>query len=796
MFKLNLKIAFRNLLKNKSYAFISIFGLSVAFAIVILAMLYAQSERSYDRWNPGYEHLYRVNYTSPSEDVALSPGNMATVAKEKITGVEVSTRVKDYWYGDMLVKINNKSLYVKDVLMVDSNFFRVFNYPVLYGETDQSLNSPQTVILTKEYSELLFGRGVNPVGSKITLDNKEGFIIAAVIDASRYPSHFKFNMISRFKRSVSDEYYSNNYYTYVRLHPKADLKQTTALFNLTRKEIMEAERIKFPEAQRADFQSYIDENVLYLQPVKDIHLTKSKVEYEFPNNGLGDYMYMMLMVAFLVLLIAGVNFTNLSITMATKRAKETGVRKVLGAGKIQTGLQFILETALQCTLSLLLAFALVEVCMPYFNQLIGRTIPLEGFMDYQHILLPALLMLLLITVLVSLYPALMLSNIIPAKILKGNFSNSNKGAWLRNTLIVLQFSIAVLFIAGIWIINRQLNYMQQKDLGYQPQQVMAISMMQDNGTAHYHKIKNTLAGIPGINAISRADHLPGEDLGGNQYGNNGQNYNANFYSIDVDYFKTMGMQIKGGRAFDARHTSDTSKSLVLTETAARTFQLNDPVGKTLKFHGADYNVIGLVKDFNHYSPEKSYQPIVFQFINGNPLRYVLLNIDPSQAATTITRVEQAWVTLEPEFPIKYTFLDKSFDGLLKSQSQLKTLISLLSLITISLALMGLFAIAAFTTQRRSKEISVRKVLGASLFDILQLLNKGFTRLVLLANLIAWPIAYVVLNQWLNGFAFRIEMPLWPFLLSGMLTLLLSIMVVSLQSYKTAKANPVNHLKYE
>jgi len=796
MFKLNLKIAFRNLLKNKSYAFISIFGLSVAFAIVILALLYAQSERRYDRWNPGYEYLYRVNYTAPGEDVALSPGNMATVAKEKIAGVEVSTRIQDYWYGEMLVKTNNKSLYVKDVLMVDSNFFRVFNYPALYGQTDQALNNPQSVILTKAYSELLFGRDVNPVGQKITLDNKEGFIIAAVIDASRYPSHFKFNLIRRFKKSISDEYYSNNYYTYVRLHPQADLKQTTALFNQTRREILAAELSRLPMDERADFRSFIDENVLYLQPVKDIHLTKSKVEYEFPNNGLGDYLYMMLVVAFLVLLIAGVNFTNLSITMATKRAKETGVRKVLGAGKIQTGLQFIMETAVQCVLSLLIAFVLVEVSMPYFNQLIGRSIPLDGFMDYQPILLPALLMLLLITVLVSLYPALMLSNIIPAKILKGNFSNSNKGAWLRNTLIVVQFSIAVLFIAGIWIINRQLNYMQQKDLGYKPQQVMAVSIMQDNRTEHYHKIKNTLAGIPGVKSISRADHLPGEDMGGNQYGNKGQFYNSSFITIDVDYFETMGMQIKGGRAFDAMHTTDTTKSLVLTETAARTFLLTDPVGKTLKFRGTDYNVIGLVNDFNHYSPEKSYQPIVFQFINGNPLRYVLLHIDPSQAATTVANVEQAWATLEPEFPIKYTFLDKSFHGLLKSQSQLKSLISLLSLVTISLALMGLFAIAAFTTQRRSKEISVRKVLGASLFDILQLLNKGFARLVLLANLIAWPITYVVLNQWLNGFAFRIEMPLWPFLLSGTLTLLLSIMVVSLQSYKTAKANPVNHLKYE
>jgi putative ABC transport system permease protein len=796
MFKLNLKIACRNLLKHKSYALISIAGLSVAFAISILAMLYANYERRYDRWNPGFEHIYRVNYTAPGEDVALSPGNMATVAKEKIAGVEASTRMQDYWYGDMLLKTDEKSLYVNEVMLADSNFFKVFNYPALYGQTDDALNNSQSVVLSKTFSELLFGKAVNPVGKQITLDNKQGFIIAAVVDVARYPSHFKFNLIRRFKKSVSDEYYSNNYYTYVRLHGQANLQQTTAIFNQTRKELLSAERSKMSAAEQVSFQQFIDGNVLYLQPVKAIHLTKTQVEYEFPNNGLGSYLYMMLVVALLVLVIAGLNFTNLSVTMAIKRAKETGVRKVLGAGKMQIGLQFFVEIALQCILSLSIALVLTEICLPYFNQLVGRSMVLDNFMDYQPILLQLLLIVLVVALFVGLYPALLLSNIMPAKILKGNFSNSNKGAWLRNTLVVIQFSIAVLFIAGIWVINRQLNYMQQKDLGYRPQQVMAITMMQDLSSEHFHKIKNTLSAISGVRAVSRVDHIPGEDMGGNQYGYKGQTYSSNFISIDVDYFKTMGMQLKAGRAFDASVASDTTSSLVLSATAAKAFQLQDPVGKMLKFHEKDYQVIGVVNDFHHYSPEKSYQPIVFQFIDGNPLRYVIINIDPAQAAGTRASIEQAWLNLEPEFPIKYSFLDQRFQTLLTSQSQLKSLISLLSIITITLALMGLFAIAAFSTQRRSKEISVRKVLGASFFAILRLLNTGFVRLVLLANILAWPIAYLVLTHWLNGFAFRIAMPLWPFVFSGLFTLLLSIIVVSLQSYKTAKANPVHYLKYE
>ncbi|MGF1925055.1 MAG: ABC transporter permease, partial [Bacteroidia bacterium] len=267
-------------------------------------------------------------------------------------------------------------------------------------------------------------------------------------------------------------------------------------------------------------------------------------------------------------------------------------------------------------------------------------------------------------------------------------------------------------------------------------------------------------------------------------------------SIDVDYFEAMGMKVLDGRGFNASIPSDTAKSIILTETAAKTFGIENPVGKTLRFHGADVNIIGLIKDFNHYSPEKNYQPIVFQYIKGNPLRYLIVNLEPSQSAEAFKKIEQAWASLEPEFPIKYSFLNHSFEKLLASQAQLRKLIGILSVVTITLTLMGLFAIAAFTTQRRIKEINIRKVLGASLLDILKLLNKGFAVLVVVANLIAWPIAYLILNKWLNEFAFRIEMPILPFVLSGLMTLMLTILIVSLQSFKAANANPVDALKYE
>ena len=279
MFKLNLKIALRNLWKNKSYAFISIAGLAVALTIFILAMLYANYQRSYDTWNKGFQQIYRVNYTSTEgEDVALSPGNLATISKENIPAIEATTRIQDYWFGEMLVKAKGKSLYMKNVLLADSNFFKVFQYQAVFGETSKSLNTPQSVILSKEYSDVLFGKDVNPVGETITLDNNKGYLIEAVIDVARYPSHFKFNLIRRFKKSASADFYSNNYYTYVKLLNNANLGQTTISLNKTRKEILSAELRKLPAEEQTGFSELIKNNTLYLQPIKDIHITQSKVD--------------------------------------------------------------------------------------------------------------------------------------------------------------------------------------------------------------------------------------------------------------------------------------------------------------------------------------------------------------------------------------------------------------------------------------------------------------------------------------------------------------------------------------
>ncbi|RZL17545.1 MAG: ABC transporter permease, partial [Pedobacter sp.] len=737
--------------------------------------------------------------SSPPENNSrfLSVGNYcrSKIAKEKVAAVSASTRVQGAWIGDLLVKTKDKTLYCSDFLMADSNFFNVFPYPALYGDPKTAFAQPQSVILSKAYSDVLFGANVDPIGETLTIDKNQGYTVKAVIDTKRYPSHFSFNMITRLDGNGAGEYYSNNYYTYVKLYPNANLAETQSLLNKARNNVAKGFLGQMNKDDQLMFAERIKTNSLKMQAIKDIHLNKGDLLYEFADNGVGNYLQIMLTIAALILVIAAVNFSNLSVTMTLQRAKETGIRKVLGAQRHQIVVQFLLETTVQCLLSLVIGLGLLELLSPQFNTLINTQVSFKDIENYGQVIFQIIGLLIGVIVFVGVYPALLISNTVPSLVLKGNFSHTEKGYLVRNALIIFQFATSVLFISGIWIISTQLKYMQTKDLGYKPNQVIAINLS-NTDDKYFEKIKNLLADIPGIKGISRTDRVPGENMGGNNYTSKSTTYAADFITVDAGYFQTMGMNVISGEAFKADNIQKNYRSVLLTEAAAKKLNLKEAVGKTLKLGGQDLEIIGLVKDFNHYSPEKDYQPIVFQFLNGNPLHYLLVQVDAANASNALQRIENVWKTFEPESPLKASFLDEAFERMLATQIRLQKLIGILSGVAIGLALMGLFAIAAFTTQKRSKEISIRKVLGASLIDILTLLNRVFIKLVIVANLIAWPIAYIVLKDWLNDFAFRTELSVWPFVVSGTITLLLTIVIVSLQAFNTANANPSNNLKYE
>ena len=795
MFKLNIKLAIRNLWKSRVYAGINIFGLAIAISLFLLAILYVNRERSFDRWNKNIDHTYRVNTKQSEKTGAITPGNVAMIAKEKVPGIAASTRMQGAWFGDMLVANKEKTLFCADFLMADSNFFKVFPYPALYGNPKTALLRPKSIVLSKAYSAILFGENVNPVGEELTIDKNKGYVVDAVIDTKRYPSHFEFRMITRIDGNGDGDYYSNNFYTYVKLDPGTDVNSTQTRLNNARNEISRAFLGRLSKEEQPILAERIRTNSLVMQAVGEIHLNKADLFYDFTGNGVGKYLTIMLIIASLILIIAAVNFSNLSVTMTMQRTKETGIRKVLGAQKHQIVIQFLLETTVQCMVSLIIAFGLLELLIPQFNSLLDTSVNFWDLESYWQLSVQIMGMLLAVILFVGAYPALLISNTLPSRVLKGNFSNSEKGYLVRNSLIIFQFAISVLFISGIWIIHNQLKYMQSKDLGYKPEQVIAINMPQSDDE-YFLKIKNRLAQIPGVKGLSRTDRIPGENMGGNTYISKSVTYSADFITVDVDYFKTMGLEVLEGIAFKAEDPDKNYRSVLLTETGARKLNLKDPVGKIVRLGAQDMTVIGLVKDFNHFSPELAYHPIVFQFLNGNPLHYLLVQVDAKNASKTLESIEEEWKSMEPDLPLKSFFLNEAFEGMLETQIRLQKMIGVLSVIAIGLAMMGLFAIAAFTIQKRNREISIRKVLGASLMDILTLLNRVFIRLVVIANLIAWPIAYLLLRNWLDGFAFRIALSVWPFIISGLVTLLLAVVVVSLQVYKTASANPSNNLKYE
>ncbi|RZL06324.1 MAG: FtsX-like permease family protein, partial [Pedobacter sp.] len=524
-----------------------------------------------------------------------------------IPAISASTRIMGSWFGDALIKTDKKSIYAADFLQADSNFFKVFQYPVLYGNTER-FQTLKTVVLSRAYSSLLFGKDVNPVGESIEINSVNGYVVAAVIDTDRYPAHLKFNVIERIEGSGSEDFYSNNYYTYVKLVAGAKIKETEILVNQVRRKALEAFMPRMADELKAAFALRIANNSIQLQEVAGLHLNSTQIEYEFANNGVGKYRYMMLLIATLVLIIAIVNFANLSITAALRRAKEIGIRKTMGAGKLQVGLQFLMETTLLCISSLIVALILVELLLPSFNRAIETNVSLNLVTNVAQFPVQLLMVLLTIICLAGIYPVMLVSNIVPSAVLKGNFSNSNKGYIIRNTLVLIQFSISILFICGIWVINTQLTFMQQKDLGYQPEQVVAINTVQIDDQ-HFNVVKNKLSRIPGVQLVSRTDHLPGEEMGGNNYVYDGRTYSASFLTVDADYFKAMGMKLMKGRPFDANNSLDATSSLVLTETAANYFNIKDPVGKQIKLFGQDFSIIGLVGDFNHYSPARSYEPI-------------------------------------------------------------------------------------------------------------------------------------------------------------------------------------------
>ncbi|WP_316738993.1 ABC transporter permease [Pedobacter aquatilis] len=796
MFKLNLKIALRNLWKNRGITAINVGGLAIALAAFILVMLYFTYETSFDKSNPNYKNIYVVGRIYPEFKTNYTAPPLVKAIKQNFPEVENAGITKGGFF-ELTLKNGKNTVFAKNFIQADYNAAKILDLKPVGGLQKPSGEAERLSYLSVESMKTLFpdkkdnkpemvGMGASNSGITSRFD---GSIVSDPHSNTTFDGISIGNEIGQ-----GEDYGMNNYRTYIQVKQGTDVKNLEEkITNLYRAELLKGE---------TDSKSIEEIKSVYtfLDPLSNLHL-KPKAGNDAPYK----ILVALSILGVLILVIACINFTNLSIAQASKRAKEVGVKKVMGAFRVQLITQFLTEIFIQCLVATVLALVFAELLLPAFNNLFQ--IPLSIWYIGNDLFWQLPLILLLITIIAGIYPAMVLSGFKSALVLKGNFSTSKQSSWLRNGLLVFQFSIAVVFIIGLLIINSQLKYMRTQDLGFTANQVVTIknATLFNNpskfGSLNFESLRERMLKIPGIKSATVATNVPNGSRGGiNGYVANGVQASIDFVDVEFDYFETLNIKLKEGRFFSNVFKTDTANSVVINESAVAKYGLKNPIGQTIRGCNIDYKIVGVAKDFKAQGFENAVQPTIYAIKNpcGNYKTEIMLKIEENKMADALAALKAQWPQINPKDgeDFRYDFLDELYSRLFKKQEQLQSVFFAAALLTIFIAVLGLFAFAKYITNGRIKEIAVRKILGASDIQIFKLINSSFFVMVLIANIISWPIAYILTKKWLETFAYRIDLPMLPFLLSGMATILLTVVTVSLQARKAVKANPVDALKYE
>ncbi len=791
MFKLNLKIALRNLWKNKGITAINIGGLSVALASFILVMMYATYETSFDKENPNYDHIYVVGITYPEFKTNYTAAPLAVAIKQNFDEVELAGLIKDGSF-ELTIKNGKNTLFTKNILQADYHAAKILNINPNGGLVKPSGNVERLTYLSTESMKTLFPNKKDNKPEMVGFGASNSGITGTIAGSikNNIHSNFTFDGVSiGSELGNGDNYDMNDYSIYLQLKPGTDVasleQKITNLYKLELLKSKKSDEIKGIST--------------FLDPLSNLHLRPKA-----GNDAAYKIMVALSTLGILILVIACINFTNLSIAQAAKRAKEVGVKKVMGAFRFQLTTQFLVEIFMQCFAATILALILAELVLPSFNNLFQVQLFIWQLNNGLFWQLP--LILLFITLIAGFYPAMVLSGFKPALVLKGNFSTSKQSYWLRNGLLVFQFSIAVVFIISLFTINSQLKYMRSQDLGFTANQVVYIKNLTlfNNpvkfGSVSFDPVREKLLKIPGIKSATVATFIPGGTNGINNYETNGIKANIDFVDVDFDYFETLDIKLKEGRFFSDKFKTDTANSAILNESAVAKYGIKNPIGQTISGCNIDYKIVGVIKDFKTQGFESAVQPTVYTIKDpcGGYKMQIMLKIEDNKMAEVLATLKKQWPQINPldGEDFRYEFLDELYGKLFAKQEQLQSVFSAAALLTIFIAILGLFAFAKYITNGRMKEIAVRKILGASDVQILKLLNTSFFIMVVIANLISWPIAYILTKKWLETFAYRIDLPVLPFVASALITICLTIITVSIQAQKAVKANPVDALKYE
>lgn len=783
MFRNFLKVAFRNLWKHKGYNIINILGMALGFAAFLLILFYVNYERSYDKVFPDYEHVVKAGLTDGKKSGSSMSAGFGPQAAGRFAEIKAYTRI-NFFISKTLWTAGNRSNYVNSLYGVDSTFFNVFEYRFVYGNPDHALDKPKSLVISDKMSRQFFGN-TNPVGRSITLNKKDVYTVTGVFKTPGGPTTFHpdgFEKLNTHGRET--QLFPMNYYTFFRIQENANialLQQKLTAF------IREW-------AGKINPNAGFDRASVLLDPVSQLHFSDVPGAGEIGHPAL---LSMLLIVGIILLLIASVNFINLSVTAAMGRAREVGVRKVMGAGRARLRLQFYFEIFLQVFTAFLLANIFAELLKPAYAHFLDLQ-SLKNIAGTWDLVLYGGAALILVTAIAGAYPAFYLSRFDPSRVLKGSFSSGKSGTFTQRILLLSQITLTTIFLVGVMVMARQVKYLRNINIGFQPDQVMTIPIHIDEAYDRFGSLKTELLNVPGVTAVSRVDNLPtGNGFGGNSYGYGGETRDMDFLCVDYDFAKTMGMQFMAGRPFDIQRDPDTLGHLILNQAAVKAFGIKgDPVGQALVKWGGKDEIIGVVKDFHYGSLQNHIGPLVFELHQGNWMGHALIRVNTANLDQTVLSVKKIWSRYESGFPVTYTFVDSYFDQFLKSFERQEKTVFVFALLAVLLSLFGLFALVAFSVRRRTKEMAVRKVLGASNRSILTLLNKNFIWLVISGAVLGAPLAYLAANYWLKGFAYRINMPIMPFIVAGLLAVFLTIVTVSLLAWRAAKERPVDALKYE
>ncbi len=789
MLKNYLKIAWRNFVKQKGYSFLNMGGLAIGMACAIHILLWVHHESSYDDFHENSDQIYRLT-AEANEDfkAAVSPAGMVEELPDLMTQIHSSVRLSRPF--EELFEVNGEKFKESGALFVDANFLEVFTFPLIEGDPETALDQPDGILITRTIAQNFFGEE-QALGKAVKVNNADVFTVTGVLEDPPSNSHLQFKILlpmAHYAKTDSDlinkVWDSFNFYGYFKfqngaISNKDDLSRAVQEVNQ-----IYAERM--PE-----FEIIFD-----LQPLTDIHLHSSGLQIDLAGHGNIQYVNIFFIAALIILIVACINYMNLATARSSKRAREVGMRKVIGADRRQLAFQFLGESLMISFLSLILAVGIVYLSLPAFNNLAQKQLELN--LEDTYIWM-GILGIVLVTGLVSgSYPALFLSSFKPVKVLKGKLKLSGSNLMFRNGLVVLQFATSVLLLVGTMVIYSQLNYIRDKNLGYNKSNLIYVPM-EGEIFGKQDALRTALEQNPLTADFSIISDLPANlESGDFAVTWEGKDPDAQilFPSIraDENFQKVFQMEMVEGRNFTS--SSEENNDFIINETAAKIIgkDLGDVLGKSLTFYDRKGTIIGVVKDFNYKPLQYAIEPLILSHRRTGAVTVV--RTAPEQTEATIASLEEIYATLNPAYPLAYGFVDSDLDAQYKGERQMGSIFNLFALLAIFISCLGLYGLSAFMTEQRFKEIGIRKVLGASMALLVNMLSRDFVRLVLLAFLIATPIAWYLMDGWLEGFAYRIDIQWWMFAATGLAILLVAITTVSYHSIRAANANPIKSIRTE